>query len=106
MLGPALPVDPSDCHRIAVDLVEDGATLATATSAAAGGHPLNGVAWLAAQLAGRGRGLRAGELVITGGLTAAVPLRAGQALAARFDADTTVTVRRPAGERDAPPQAG
>ena len=44
--------------------------------------------------------------VLRFGLTAAVPLRAGQALAARFDADTTVTVRRPAGERDAPPQAG
>jgi 2-keto-4-pentenoate hydratase len=103
VLGPALPVDASDCHRIAVDLVEDGVTVATATSAAAGGHPLTGVAWLAAQLAARGRGLRAGELVITGGLTAAVPLRAGHALAARFDGDTTVTVQRPEGERDAAP---
>lgn len=101
VLGPALDVDPVGCHRIAVELTDDGATLATATSAAAGGHPLHGVAWLAGELAARGRGLLAGELIITGGLTAAVPLRAGHALSARFGGGTTVTVRRPAGAADA-----
>ncbi|MBN9102377.1 MULTISPECIES: fumarylacetoacetate hydrolase family protein [unclassified Pseudonocardia] len=101
VLGPALEVDPLRCHRIAVELTEDGATLATATSAAAGGHPLHGVAWLAGELAARGRGLQAGELIITGGLTAATPLRPGHALSAWFDGATTVTVHRPAGETDA-----
>jgi 2-keto-4-pentenoate hydratase len=101
VVGPALDVDPVRCDRIAVELTEDGAELATATSAAAGGHPLNGVAWLAGELAARGRRLRAGELIITGGLTAAMPLRAGRALAARFAGGTTVVVRRPSGEVDA-----
>ena len=101
VLGPVLAVDPLQCHRIAVELTEDGISLATAVSAAAGGHPLIGVAWLAGELAARGRGLRAGELIITGGLTAAAPLRAGHTLAARFDAATTVRVRRPSGEQDA-----
>ncbi|MBW0120968.1 2-keto-4-pentenoate hydratase [Pseudonocardia oceani] len=102
VVGPVLDVDPAECHAIPVELVgDDGAVLATATSAAAGGHPLLGVAWLAGELAARGRGLRAGELVITGGLTAAVPLRAGHALSARFGAGTAVAVRRPAGETDA-----
>jgi len=101
VLGPVLDVDPLTCHEILVELAEDGVALATATSAAAGGHPLHGVAWLADQLAARGRQLRAGELVITGGLTAAAPLRAGHALSARFGDTTTVTVRRPAGEADA-----
>lgn len=101
VVGPVLDVDPARCHEIPVELIDDGAVLATATSAAAGGHPLLGVAWLAGELAARGRGLRAGELVITGGLTAAVPLRAGHALSARFGAGTTVAVRRPAGETDA-----
>ncbi|WP_300014786.1 fumarylacetoacetate hydrolase family protein [Pseudonocardia sp.] len=101
VIGPALDVAPLHCDRIAVQLTEDGAELATATSAAAGGHPLHGVAWLAGELAARGGGLRAGELIITGGLTAAVPLRAGHALAGRFAGGTTVTVRRPPGEVDA-----
>ncbi|QJY49683.1 2-keto-4-pentenoate hydratase [Pseudonocardia broussonetiae] len=101
VVGPVLDVDPAECHGIPVELTGDGTVLATATSAAAGGHPLLGVAWLAGELAARGRGLRAGELVITGGLTAAVPLRAGHALAARFGTGAVVAVRRPAGETDA-----
>jgi 2-keto-4-pentenoate hydratase len=101
VLGPALAVDPLRCHRIGVELAEDGTPLATATSAAASGHPLHGVAWLAGELAARGRGLHAGELIITGGLTAATPLRPGHALSARFDGATTVRVHRPTGERDA-----
>ncbi len=84
-----------------MELAEDGVVLATATSAAAGGHPLRMVAWLAGELAAHGRGLRAGDVIITGGLTAATPLRAGHALSARFGSGTTVTVRRPAGEPDA-----
>lgn len=102
VVGPVLDVDPAECHAIPVELVgDDGTVLAAATSAAAGGHPLLGVAWLAGELAARGRGLRAGELVITGGLTAAVPLRAGHVLSARFGAGPAVAVRRPAGETDA-----
>ena len=101
VLGRALEVDPLRCHRIAVELAEDGVPLATATAAAASGHPLHGVAWLAGELAARGRGLQAGELIITGGLTAATPLRPGHTLAARFGSAATVTVRRPAGETDA-----
>jgi 2-keto-4-pentenoate hydratase len=101
VIGPALDVAPLACHRVAVELTGDGASLASATAAAAGGHPLHGVAWLVEQLAARGQCLRAGELVITGGLTAAAPLQAGRTLAARFDTTTTVEVRRPAGEADA-----
>ncbi|WP_158703471.1 2-keto-4-pentenoate hydratase [Pseudonocardia dioxanivorans] len=101
VLGPALDVDPLRCHRVPVELTEDDVQLATAVSAAASGHPLHGVAWLAAELAARGRHLQAGELVITGGLTAATPLRAGRVLSARFGGRTTVSVRRPAGEPDA-----
>ncbi|MFC7657181.1 2-keto-4-pentenoate hydratase [Pseudonocardia benzenivorans] len=86
VLGPALDVDPLRCHRVPVELTEDDVQLATAVSAAASGHPLHGVAWLAAELAARGRHLQAGELVITGGLTAATPLRAGRVLSARFGA--------------------
>lgn len=101
VLGPPLDVDPRHCHRVPVELFEDDRSHATAVSAAAGGHPLHGVAWLAAELTARGRHLQAGELVITGGLTAATPLRAGRVLSARFGRATSVSIRRPAGEPDA-----
>ncbi|ODU04465.1 MAG: hypothetical protein ABS81_10335 [Pseudonocardia sp. SCN 72-86] len=101
VVGPRLGVDPLGCHEVQVELAEHDVVLATAVSAAAGGHPLHGVAWLAAELTGCGRHLHAGELVITGGLTAATPLRPGRVVSARFGRNATVSVARPAGERDA-----
>jgi 2-keto-4-pentenoate hydratase len=101
VLGPLLDVDPVHCHRVAVELRENDATVATATSAAASGHPLQGVAWLAARLAERGEGLRKGQLIITGGLTSAIRLRPGAVISAWFGAHTVVSVRRAASERDA-----
>lgn len=101
VLGPALDVSALDCHRITVELAVDETTVATATSAAAGGHPLYGLAWLADALTARGQSLRKGELVITGGLTAATSLRPGATISARFGRDVEVSVRRPADATDA-----
>jgi 2-oxo-3-hexenedioate decarboxylase len=46
----------------------------TAASAAVMGHPAASVAWLANQLAADGEGLKAGQLVFSGGVTAPVPV--------------------------------
>lgn len=94
VVGPPLEVPPIACDRTSVRLLHDGVEVAGATGAAAGGHPLAGVAWLCARLAETGRGLTAGQLVITGGLTAAVPLRVGGTVEAVFDGRTTVRVTR------------
>jgi len=48
------------------------------------GHPLEALAWLANNLAGRGLGLWRSDVVITGSLVASQFLKAGQS--ARFDA--------------------
>lgn len=82
VVGPALSMD--DLPAVAVELSVGGTVAAAATGAAAGGHPAAGLAWLAGQLAGRERGLRAGDLVITGGLTSAYPLVPGGEVCATF----------------------
>lgn len=48
------------------------------------GHPLNVVAWIANNLSGRGKGLRRGDLVITGSLVTSKFPRAGDSVG--FDA--------------------
>ena len=57
----------------------------TAAGGAAMGHPAAALAWLAGALAARDERLEPGAVVLTGGLTAAVPLRAGARLTAEFD---------------------
>ncbi len=89
VLGPAIPMD--DLAALAVVLMVDGTEVASATGAAASGHPAAGLAWLADEVASEQRGLAAGDLVITGGLTAAYPLAA--TITARFGADVEVSVK-------------
>jgi 2-keto-4-pentenoate hydratase len=92
VLGGATAAD--DLSAVTVRLRRNGDEVATATGAAASGDPLVGVSWLARQLAMTGRRLRAGQIVITGGLTAAVPLGAGDCVEAIFDNRIVVTCRR------------
>jgi 2-keto-4-pentenoate hydratase len=95
VVGDPLPMD--DLAALPVSLHRNGQAAGEATGAAAGGHPAAGVGWLAEQLGRRGRALEPGDLVITGGLTAAVPLQPGDEVSARFAAPSgpvLVSVRR------------
>lgn len=100
-LGPALDVAPGELRDLGVSLEVGGREVASGMGAAALGDPLAALAWLIEELAGQGRSLAAGSLVLTGGLTASVPLRAGDVVRAVFAAagSVTLTVRgRGAGE--------
>jgi 2-keto-4-pentenoate hydratase len=66
-----------DLAAVGVVFSVDGRIAGTATGAAAEGHPAAAVAWLANRLAADDRRLRAGDIVLAGGLTAPVDLRAG-----------------------------
>jgi 2-keto-4-pentenoate hydratase len=92
VLGGAIAAD--DLSTVRVRFRHNGDDVAVATGAAASGGPLIGIAWLARQLASTGRRLRAGELIITGGLTAAVPLDEGDCIEAIFDGNVLVSCRR------------
>jgi 2-keto-4-pentenoate hydratase len=59
--------------------------IGTSAGGAVMGHPAAALAWLVNTLATRGHYLRAGTVVLTGGLTASVPLRRGSVVSAEFD---------------------
>lgn len=71
-------------HR--VELWIDGSPAGSGSGAAALGHPLTALTWLANQQSRAGRGLRAGEAVTTGVVTPFVFVEAGQRAAAEFGA--------------------
>ncbi len=94
VLGPALPFDGLDA--LPVRLSRNGETVGQGTGAAAMGHPLRALEWLVSALRD-GDALRPGDVVITGGLTAAVPVEPGDRVDAVFGETTTVgLVRAPA----------
>lgn len=80
--------------RVSVRLERNSALVASSFGSAASGHPLNSVAWLVSELHKIGRGLEVGDIVITGGLTAAVPLEPGDEVRAIFDDSIPVRVSR------------
>jgi 2-keto-4-pentenoate hydratase len=88
--GARHPADGVDLRLVGCVLERGGRLLATAAGAAALGHPAAAVAWLVRALARRGRGLVAGDLVLSGGLTEAVPVAPGEVVVASFDRLGTV----------------
>jgi 2-keto-4-pentenoate hydratase len=87
VVGPELGGDV-DLADVDVVFARNGERVGTARGSAAMGHPAESLAWLA-----RRQPLEAGQLVITGGLTAAVPLGPGDECSALFGGSARVTVR-------------
>ena len=89
---PRKPDDLVDLHVLGC-VFEFPGGFDTAAGGAAMGHPAAALAWLAGALAARGDRIEPGTVVLTGGLTAAVPLRMGELLTAEFDGLGPVEVR-------------
>jgi 2-oxo-3-hexenedioate decarboxylase len=81
------PVAPAgiDLRLVGVVLEHNGEVVATASGAASLGHPAAAVAWLVRAMAADGEGLTAGQIVLSGGLTAAVPVAPGDVVVASID---------------------
>jgi 2-oxo-3-hexenedioate decarboxylase len=86
-LGPVArrPDDLVDLRLLGCVVRVDGDVVMTAAGAAVMGHPAASVAWLANQLAAAGEGLRAGQLIFSGGVTAPVPVVSGGSVTFEFD---------------------
>jgi 2-oxo-3-hexenedioate decarboxylase len=85
------PVSPTgtDLALLGVAVSENGAIRHTAAGAAALDHPAAAVAWMANHSP---RPLRAGWIVISGGLTAPIDVRPGTVVTADFDRIGSVTL--------------
>jgi 2-oxo-3-hexenedioate decarboxylase len=93
-LGP-IAVAPGglDLSLEACLLTVNGEVIDSATGAAVLGHPAQALALAANMLADRGMALEPGWIVLTGGMTDAVPLSPGSSALAEFTHLGTITVR-------------
>jgi hypothetical protein len=108
-LGPIArrPDELVDLRLLGCVVRVDGDVAMTAAGAAVMGHPAASVAWLANQLAAEGEGLRAGQLVFSGGVTAPVPVVGGGSVTFEFDQlGDHRGLRRLAGRREEPRARG
>lgn len=85
VIGTPVPPAGIDLRLVGVVLEHNGEVVATASGAASLGHPAAAVAWLVRSLAESGEGLSAGDVILSGGLTAAVPVTAGDVVVATID---------------------
>jgi 2-oxo-3-hexenedioate decarboxylase len=90
VVGTPVPTAGIDVRLVGVLLEKNGELVATASGAASLGHPAAAVAWLVRRLAAQGEGLAAGEVVLSGGLTAATPVAPGDVVTVTIDRLGTV----------------
>jgi 2-keto-4-pentenoate hydratase len=88
-----VPLSEIDVRLVGMVFTRDGEVIATGAGAAALGNPAQAVAWLANTLHPLGESLRAGQVVMTGSLHAAVDIAPGQTYRADFDRLGPVTLR-------------
>jgi 2-oxopent-4-enoate hydratase len=91
--GPLTPVDHFDMRYMGLVLEKNGEIISTAAGASVLGHPANAVAWLANKLAQYDQQLKAGDIIMSGSLTSACPVSAGDNVRATFDRIGAVGVR-------------
>jgi len=82
--GVLTPLPGIDLRTIGMVMEKNGEVVATAAGAAVLGHPAQAVAWLANKLSTYGIVLKRGEVILSGSLTAAVPVAAGDFFRADF----------------------
>jgi 2-keto-4-pentenoate hydratase len=94
VLGPraSVPHDLCDLRLLGCVLRVQGDVVATAAGGAVMGHPAAAVAWLVNRLSPEDWRLEPGALVLSGGLTAPVPMRPGSVVSAEFDGLGTIDV--------------
>jgi 2-oxo-3-hexenedioate decarboxylase len=84
--------DQVDMKTLGVVIEINGKVVTTGAGAAVLGHPAASVAMLANMLAERGEVIPAGTFIMTGGITEALPVKAGDSVCVRYQELGTVTM--------------
>lgn len=80
----ARPLADLDLRTLGVVMEKNGQVVALGAGAAVLGHPANAVAALANHLGARGEAIPAGTMILSGGITEAVSVKAGDAIHLRI----------------------
>ena len=91
--GRCLPVDHMDLRTVGVVMEKNGEIVEMSTGAAVLGNPAESVAMLANMLAERGEEIPGGTFIMTGGVTAAVAVGAGDSITVRYHEMGSLTLR-------------
>lgn len=75
---------PDELTKMEARVSINGTEVATGTGDAVLGNPLNAIIWLAGKLGAYGRGLKAGEIVMTGSFTRQFPMAPGDRIETVF----------------------
>ncbi|WP_258060554.1 MULTISPECIES: 2-keto-4-pentenoate hydratase [unclassified Arthrobacter] len=89
----ALPVSVEDLASVTCSLLIDGEVRETGTGDAVMGDPVAPLAWLANVLGEQGVALEAGQLILPGSFTRALPVVAGESATAHFGDLGSLTIR-------------
>ncbi len=91
--GRARDADDLDLRTLGVVMEKNGEIVAMAAGAAVLGHPAAAIAALANHLGARGQEIPAGTFIMTGGVTEAIAVKAGDSVNVRFQDLGTVGMR-------------
>lgn len=91
--GRARPVSETELRTLGVVLEKNGEVVGLAAGAAVLGHPAAAVAMLANHMGARGEEIPAGSLILSGGITEAVAVKAGDAVSLRIQSLGSVSLR-------------
>ncbi len=91
--GRCVAADHMDLTTVGVVMEKNGEIVEMSTGAAVLGNPAESVATLANMLAERGEEIPAGTFIMTGGVTAAVAVEAGDSITVRYHDLGTVSMR-------------
>jgi len=86
-------VEELDLRTLGVVMEKNGEIVAMAAGAAVLGHPAAAVAMMANHLGARGQEIPAGSFIMTGGVTEAIAVNAGDSISVRYQDLGTVSMR-------------
>ena len=90
---PVCSPDGIDLRTEGMSLYRNGDAIGSGTGVEVLGDPLNSVAFMANKLAGYGRELKAGMVLMTGSIVASIPLEVGDHIEAKFTRLGSVSVQ-------------